>query len=105
MQEVTDQRSYCLRLRKIQQLKEESVVNYISLSSARPTVVGRVITDDVNTKMLSKVTPLMVSRRHASLTIENGKVFVIDHSVSFFCLPVPIVTIIALHYHFICGDC
>ena len=73
-----------LRLRKIHQTHKDESINFIRLSSVKPTIVGRVLTDDVNTKMLSKVTPLMVSRRHASLTIENGKVFVVDHSVSVF---------------------
>ena len=37
--------------------------------------------DDVNTRLLSKTTPLMISRRHATVTVENGKAFVVDHGV------------------------
>jgi len=70
-----------VRLRKIRQTSLKSdPSNFIYLSSAKPTIIGRVIADDVNTRMLSKSTPLMISRRHATVTFENGKVFVVDHS-------------------------
>ena len=85
MEEVIVNRTPLYKLRKIRPTKEESV-NSVKLSSGRPTIIGRVLVDDVNTKMLSKITPLMVSRRHATFTIENGKIFVFDHSVSLFII-------------------
>ena len=72
-----------VRLRKIRQTSlNRDPSNFIYLSSAKPTIIGRVIADDVNTRMLSKSTPLMISRRHATVTFEDGKVFVVDHNVS-----------------------
>lgn len=69
------------RLRKVRpsSIKKESTINSITLNSSIPTTIGRVIMDDVNTKMLSRKTPLMISRRHATVTLNNGRVFVTDH--------------------------
>jgi len=83
MEESKQNCHHHFKLRKICQSlqKKDSSSNVISLSPDRPVTIGRVIMDGVNTKLLSKTTPLMISRRHATLSVENGRIFVVDHEV------------------------
>lgn len=61
--------------------------NTIFLSYSKPITVGRTLSDDVQVRLLSKTTPLMISRRHASILIsDDGKINIEDHNVSFFAL-------------------
>jgi len=55
--------------------------NTLYLSSASPITVGRTLSEDVQVRLLSKNTPLMISRKHASiyLSAEDNQVYVEDH--------------------------
>ena len=70
------------RLRKISPSgKKEAPFNNIILTDEKPVTLGRVLQDDVHVRLLSKSTPLMISRKHATLSVENSRVFVVDHNV------------------------
>lgn len=73
------------KLRKIRPSgKKEAVsINNIFLSEGIPATIGRVVSDDVHISLHSKSTPLMISRKHATLSVVNNHVFVVDHDVSF----------------------
>ena len=64
--------------------KKEAAHNNIDLSTTRPVTVGRVLSDDVHVRLFSKSTPLMISRKHATLSVIGSRVFVVDHEVSFY---------------------
>lgn len=72
--------SFRYRLRKIRPSGKKE--NNIILSEENPTTVGRVLLDDVHIRLHSKGTPLMISRKHATLTVVDNHVFVLDHDVS-----------------------
>ena len=56
--------------------------NSILLLPDRPTTFGRIISPDTNVRLLSKATPLMISRRHATVSVSTGKWTVTDHEVN-----------------------
>ena len=59
--------------------------NTIYISSTKGITVGRTLSEDVQVRLLSKSTPLMISRKHASIYInDDGKINVEDHNVSGF---------------------
>ena len=74
------------RLRKVVPVsskKDPICANTIYLSPTKPITVGRTLSKDVQVKLLSKSTPLMISRKHASLQVdESGMINVEDHNVS-----------------------
>lgn len=62
--------------------KNDSVCpNSVLLLPERPATFGRIISPDTNVRLLSKVTPLMISRRHATISVSAGKWRIIDHEV------------------------
>ena len=55
--------------------------NSILLLPDKPTAFGRVISPETNVRLLSKNTPLMISRKHATVAFSAGKWTVVDHEV------------------------
>ena len=55
--------------------------NSVLLLPDRPTTFGRIISPDTNVRLMSKTTPLMISRRHATVSVSAGKWTVVDHEV------------------------
>ena len=75
------------RLRKVVPVSGPSdpiCANTLYLSSTTPLTLGRTLSEDVHVQLLSKNTPLMISRKHASiyLSAEDNKVYIEDHKVS-----------------------
>ena len=71
------------KLRRVNRsIKRENSCNSIIIHEHEPVTVGRVVSDDVQVRLLSKTTPLMISRKHATISIVDGKILVIDHDVS-----------------------
>ena len=56
--------------------------NSIFLDADRTTTFGRTSSSETNVRLLSRKTPLMISRKHASITFEDGKWTILDHNVS-----------------------
>lgn len=55
--------------------------NSVMLLPDRPTTFGRIISPDVSVRLTSKTTPLMISRRHATVSVSAGKWTIVDHEV------------------------
>lgn len=71
------------RLRKIIPVtrKEDPIcANNIYLSK-KGTTFGRIVSSDVQERLLSKNTPLMISRKHATIVVEGGNINISDHQV------------------------
>lgn len=69
------------RLRKIIPVtrKEDPIcANNIYLSK-KGTTFGRIVSSDVQERLLSKNTPLMISRKHATIVVEGGNINISDH--------------------------
>ena len=87
MDVVTGNLNVKYRLRKVVPVSGHNdpiCANTLYLSSASPITVGRTLSEDVQVRLLSKNTPLMISRKHASiyLSAEDNKVYIEDHKVS-----------------------
>lgn len=73
------------RLRKLVPVasKDDPIcLNAVYLSLNKPTVFGRILTDEVKVRLLSKSTPLMISRKHATITYDDGLWNITDHKVN-----------------------
>lgn len=57
--------------------------NSVLLLPDRPTTFGRIISPDTNVRLMSKTTPLMISRRHATVSVSEGKWTIADHEVKY----------------------
>jgi len=72
------------RLRKVvpvQGRNDPLCANTLYLSCTNPITVGRQLSEDVQVRLLSKNTPLMISRKHASVYLsEDSNVYVEDHN-------------------------
>ena len=55
--------------------------NSILLLPDKATTFGRVISAETDVRLLSKSTPLMISRRHATISVLAGKWTIVDHEV------------------------
>lgn len=55
--------------------------NSILLLPDKATTFGRVISAETDVRLLSKSTPLMISRRHATISVSAGKWTMVDHEV------------------------
>ncbi|XP_032221760.2 E3 ubiquitin-protein ligase rnf8 [Nematostella vectensis] len=53
--------------------------NTILLLKDKPLTFGRVISTETNVRLLSKQTPLMVSRKHATVAYSAGEWTIVDH--------------------------
>lgn len=53
--------------------------NSILLLQDKATTFGRVISAETDVRLLSKSTPLMISRRHATISVSAGKWTMVDH--------------------------
>ncbi|XP_068682146.1 E3 ubiquitin-protein ligase rnf8-like [Montipora foliosa] len=53
--------------------------NSILLLPDKATTLGRVISAETDVRLLSKSTPLMISRRHATISVLAGKWTIVDH--------------------------
>ena len=85
-EEMVDGRDTQARLRKVNLVLGKSkndpiCSNTIVLSKERPSTFGRVTSPDVNVRLLSRVTPLMISRKHATVAFSAGQWSITDHSV------------------------
>ena len=63
-----------------QQANEPICPNSILLSSSKTTTFGR--TRESTVRLLSALVPLMISRKHASITFQDEKWTIVDHNVS-----------------------
>ena len=59
--------------------------NSVLLLPDKATTFGRIISTDTNVRLLSKTTPLMISRRHATISVSAGKWTIVDHEVKKRC--------------------
>ena len=55
--------------------------NSVLLLPDKATTFGRIISPETNVRLLSKNTPLMISRRHSTISVSAGKWTIIDHEV------------------------
>ena len=76
------------RLRKIVPVsttskKDPICSNYIYLSTNKAATFGRILSEEVQVRLLSKSTPLMISRKHATVYYDSeGESFLVtDHNV------------------------
>lgn len=56
--------------------------NSIFLDAEKETMFGRTSSSETNVRLLSRKTPLMISRKHASIAFGDGKWTIVDHNVS-----------------------
>lgn len=56
--------------------------NSIFLDAEKTTMFGRTSSSETNVRLLSRKTPLMISRKHASIAFGDGKWTIVDHNVS-----------------------
>lgn len=57
--------------------------NTILLVPEKPVTFGRiVVSGEANVRLQSKIAPLMISRKHATISCCSGKWSVVDHEVS-----------------------
>ena len=59
--------------------------NSVLLLPDKATTVGRIISPETSVRLLSKNTPLMISRRHATISVSAGKWTIVDHEVKKRC--------------------
>ena len=76
------------RLRKVVPVSTTSKIdpicsNYIYLSTNKAATFGRILSEEVQVRLLSKSTPLMISRKHATMYYDSeGESFMVtDHNV------------------------
>lgn len=56
--------------------------NTILLRSDKPQTFGRiVVSGEVNIRLQSRIAPLMISRKHATVSCSEGKWTILDHQV------------------------
>ena len=68
-------------LRRVGQLEQQPICpNSILLNASKTTTFGRTVASNV--RLLSCKVPLMISRKHASVTFQDEKWTIIDHNVS-----------------------
>ncbi|XP_002157712.2 E3 ubiquitin-protein ligase rnf8 [Hydra vulgaris] len=77
-----DTTGFKYRIRKVVPVvskKDPICSNIIPLLEKKANTFGRIMSDEVNIRLLSKVTPLMISRKHATITCDEGRVTIVDH--------------------------
>ena len=61
--------------------KDSFCPNSVLLLPNKAITFGRIISRETNVRLLSKTTPLMISRRHATISVSAGKWTIVDHEV------------------------